>query len=104
MQEITPQMLELGALAAIFGLAVKEFFSWLKTKKEKDGNELVNQQLLDAITEQNTNHLHAIQTTMDGMCKDLNLGNDRVVKAITDMHTDLASRLGEIKGVLNNKK
>jgi hypothetical protein len=38
------------------------------------------------------------------MCKDLIVGNDRVVKAITDMHTDLASRLGEIKGVLNNKK
>jgi hypothetical protein len=104
MQEITPQMLELGALAAIFGLAVKEFFSYLKTKKEKNGNEAVNQQLLEAITEQNQNHLHTIQETISGMCDDLNVGNARVVKAITDMHTDLASRLGEIKGVLNNKR
>lgn len=104
MQEITPQMLELGALAAIFGLAIKEFFSWLKSRQEKNGGEAVNKQLLEAITEQNSNHLHTIQGTIEGMCKDLNVGNDRVVKAITDMHTDLASRLGEIKGVLNNKR
>ncbi len=87
----------IGGVALL--LMIRELFAYLKTRKDK-GGEQVNQQLLDAITQQNNNHLHTIQTTMDGMCKDLNAGNDRVVKAITDMHTDLASRLGELKGVL----
>ena len=94
------EILNYGIAGVALLLIIKEGFSYLKTRKEKNGNEVVNQQLLDAITQQNNNHLHTIQETMDGMCKDLNAGNDRLVKAITDMHTDLASRLGEIKGVL----
>ena len=94
------KIVELGALAAIFGLTIKEFFSWMKSKKEKNNGSEINEKLLAAITEQNRNHLHEIQKSIEGMCKDLNQGNDRVVKAITDMHTDLPSRLGEIQGNL----
>jgi hypothetical protein len=97
-------VLNYGIAGVALILIIKEGFAYLKSRKEKNGSDLISQQLLDAITQQNTNHLHSIQGTIEGMCKDLNLGNDRVVKAITDMHTDLASRLGEIKGVLNNKK
>jgi len=31
----------------------------------------------------------------------INCGNDKMTKAITDMHTDLSGKLGEIKGVLS---
>jgi len=93
------ELLNYGIGGVALLLMIRELFSFLKTRNNKV-NGKINQQLLDAITEQNRNHLHEIQKSIEGMCKDLNQGNDRVVKAITDMHTDLASRLGEIKGTL----
>jgi len=93
------ELLNYGIGGVALLLMIRELFAFLKTRNN-NVNGKVNQQLLDAITEQNRNHLHEIQKSIEGMCKDLNQGNDRVVKAITDMHTDLASRLGEIKGTL----
>lgn len=93
------ELLNYGIGGVALLLMIRELFAFLKTRNNKV-NGKINQQLLDAITEQNRNHLHEIQKSIEGMCKDLNQGNDRVVKAITDMHTDLASRLGEIKGTL----
>ena len=93
------ELLNYGIGGVALLLMIRELFSFLKTRNN-NVNGKVNQRLLDAITEQNRNHLHEIQKSIEGMCKDLNQGNDRVVKAITDMHTDLASRLGEIKGTL----
>ena len=91
--------IELGAIGILFAIAIREFFAWLKTRKNGNGNgNGFNKQLLDAITTQNQNHLTHINVSLDKMCADINCGNDRVVKAITDMHIDLASRLGELKG------
>jgi len=94
------QLANVGVAGIALLFLIKELFSFLKARKNDTVGEegSINKQLLDAITEQNENHLHSINSTMETMCKDINSGNDRVVKAITDMHIDLASRLGEIKG------
>jgi len=106
MEELNTQIiLQLGMVGLLFFLAIREFFAYLKTKKNNNnsnGNK-VNEQLLEAITAQNDNHLSSMQHSLDNMRKDINTGNDRIVSAITDMHTDLASGVGEVKGKLNNK-
>jgi hypothetical protein len=40
---------------------------------------------------------------MGRICDSVNNGNEKVVKAITEMHLDLASRLGEMKGTINRR-
>ena len=89
----TQIILQLGMVGLLFFLAIREFFSYLKTKNSKNNNT-INKQLLDAITEQNENHLKSIS-------ENINTGNDRIVDAITKMHTEVASKLGEIKGKLD---
>ena len=94
------QLANVGVAGIALLFLIKELFSFLKARKENtiEGDGNVNKKLLNAITLQNENHLHTMQGTMDVICSNINTGNDRVVKAITDMHIDLASRLGEIKG------
>lgn len=89
---------EIGAMGIIFALAIREFFAWLKTKKNGNG---FNKQLLDAITIQNENHLKHINTSLEKICDDINFGNDKVVEAIKEMHIELAGRLGELKGKID---
>ncbi len=60
--------------------------------------------ILTELQTQNQNHLHEISIQISEMCNNINLGNDKVVDAIKTMHTDLASRLGEIKGVLSQRR
>lgn len=97
---MTKDYVELGALAVIFLFAIKEFFAWLRTRKNGNATE-VNKQLLDAITVQNQNHLTHINTALDKMCNDINCGDDKIVEAIKAMHIDLSARLGELKGKID---
>ncbi len=92
------EYLELGAIAVVFLFSVKEFFTWLKSKK--NGGNPFNQMLLDSVNKINENHLNTIQKTVGKICEDINTGNDRVVDAIHCMHTDVATRLGKIEGKL----
>jgi len=94
------QILELGILGIALLFIIKELFTYLKTRKN-GGNGNVNQQLLDAITAQNDNHLHTMQQTIDSISGNINTGNDRMVDAIKAMHIDLATKLGELKGKLD---
>lgn len=87
---MNPQILQLGAVAIIFALAIKEFFGYLKTRKNGNGNY---GKMIQQLKTMNDNHLRSIG-------QDINTGNDRIVDAIKDMHTDLAKELGEIKGRL----
>ena len=83
------QFLQLGAVAIIFLFSVKEFFGWLKARKNGSGGNYGR--MIEQLKIMNNNHLSEIS-------KDINAGNDRIVDAIKDMHTDLAGKLGEIKG------
>lgn len=98
---ITPDTTQLGALAIIFLFAIKEFFAWLKIRKNKNG---VNKQILGALTQMNENHLNSIcKAITEGnieLTKAINEGHSNTRKAITDMHKDLIEILGEIKGRL----
>ena len=87
------QILQLGALGIIFVFAVKEFFSYLKARKN-GGNGGSYGKMVEQLKSLNDNHLISIS-------KDINSGNDRVVDAINSMHTDLASRLGKLEGKLD---
>lgn len=106
------QYLELGVVGFALLFIIKQLFSFLKemnTKKQKNGiisnNELgLSEKLLAELSKMNNNHLHTIQETMKDLKKDTNVGNDRVVEAISKMHIDLAGCFGEIKGSINNKK
>jgi hypothetical protein len=68
----------------------------------KPGNG-VDKQILATLEKQNENHLNHIRDEMSQICDSVNNGNERVVKAITDMHLDLASRLGELKGTMGKR-
>jgi len=88
------QILQLGALGIIFVFAIKEFFGYLKARKNGNGSSVNYGKMIEQLKSMNDNHLSAIS-------KDINAGNDRIVDAIKDMHTDLASRLGELKGKID---
>lgn len=93
-------LLEVGVLGMLMFFTVKELFGIVKARKN-GGNGNVNQQLLKAITAQNDNHLQTMQKTIDSISGNINSGNDRMVDAIKDMHIDLATKLGELKGKLD---
>ena len=85
-----PEIYQLGALGIIFLFAIKEFFGYLKSRK-KNGN---GGKLLEEVKLLNSNHLNSIE-------KAINDGNSNIVTAITNMHTEVAGELGEIKGKLD---
>lgn len=85
----------LGALAIIFIFAVKEFFSYLKSRKE-NGNGRGNEVMLSILKElkaMNENHLHTLTDA-------INNGNNRVVDAISHNNANIVELIGEIKGRL----
>ena len=96
------ELLQIGIVGIALLFLIRELFVYLKTKNHRE-EKSINKQLLNAITTQNDNHLKTMQHSIDVICKDINTGNDRIVSAISAMHTDLASRLGEIKGKIMNK-
>ena len=86
-------VLQLGAVAVLFLVGIREFFSYLKSKKEGNGNGM-SQAILSELRTMNTNHLHSIEAAV----------NDSSERLITAMHRDNAQMialLGEIKGNLN---
>jgi len=93
------ELLQLGIVGFALLFLIKELFTYLKTRNNKE--EPVDKQLLATIKTLNNNHLNTMQKSLDKMCQNINTGNDRVVDAIKEMHTDLASRLGELKGKLD---
>jgi hypothetical protein len=89
MENIPIELLQLGAVAIIFILFIREFFVYLN--KKKNGNGTTERKILAEIDSMNNNHLNTI-------CRNITDGNREITKAITDMHNDLAEILGEIKG------
>lgn len=89
--------LELGALGIILAFAIKEFFSYLKARKEPSDKNGFNQAILSELQTMNNNHLHALQEAIEA-------GNRQLVETIHSDNTRMIELLGEIKGNLNARK
>ncbi len=90
--------LQLGAVAILFTVAIREFFSYLKSKQEeKNGTGNCNALILKELQIMNTNYLNSLKDVIEN-------GNCRLVDVIHADNTKMIQLLGEIKGVLNNKK
>lgn len=88
-------LFQLGAVAIIFLFAVKEFFAYLKSKKENGGgNNILTAAILGELEKMNNNHLHSLE-------KAINDGNSKVVEAINQGNLQQIELLGEIRGKLS---
>lgn len=87
-------VLQLGAVAVIFAFAIKEFFAWLRTKKNGNGkNGFFNEEILRELQTTNTNHLHGIQTSIEE-------GNRHLIDTIHNDNVRIVELLAEIKGAI----
>ncbi len=82
---------QIGAVAIVFGLSIKEFFQYLKAKK--NGNGSLNSDILAELKTMSTNHLHSMETA-------INDGNEKIVKAINDGNLKTIELLSRIEGKL----
>ncbi len=90
---MTQDLSQLGAVAIIFLFAVKEFFAYLKTKKNGNGNETF-QAILTELQLMNDNHLHSLKDAIEK-------GNERLVDVIHGDNVKIIEALGEIRGRLS---
>ena len=91
------EYLHLGTVAVLFAVAIREFFSYLKSKQvEKNGTGKFDALILQELRTINTNHLHDLKDILEK-------GNYRLVDVIHADNTKMIELLGEIKGTLNNK-
>lgn len=94
-------LIQLGAVAVIFLWFIKEFFVYLKSKKDStsadvlsgSGNAL-SVEILKELKLMNNNHLHSLQ-------EEITVGNNRIVEAINTSSVKQIELLGEIKGQLS---
>jgi uncharacterized membrane protein YkvI len=86
----------LGALAIVAAFSVKEFFKYLKSKKE-NGAGGTNGLILGELQLMNNNHLHELQDTMVA-------GNREIVDTIHKDNLQIIELLGEIKGGMNARR
>lgn len=92
------ELLNLGALALVFVLFIKEVFAYLKTRKSNNGHDDLGwlKKVFDELQLMNENHLHSIEKAIVD-------GNREIVKTISDGNRETASVLGRIEGGLRNK-
>lgn len=85
---------EIGAIGILFLAAIREFFSYLKSRKSNgnSGTGLSNQ-ILKEIQTINQNHLNSLQEIIQE-------GNTRLIDVIHQDNTKIIELLGEIKGSL----
>ncbi len=93
MPDLSPEQLQLGAVAIIFLFFLKEFFVYLKSRKS-GSNNYFSKQILEELKTQNQNHLHTIN-------QEMNTGFDRLAEIIHSDNLTIISLLSEIKGRLD---
>jgi len=81
------ELLQLGAIAVIFLFFVKEFFAWLKSRKNGYSKKTYEEIALNG-----NNHLHEIKDKIDEQTKNNN-----------EWHRKQYEVLCEIKGLLQKK-
>jgi hypothetical protein len=86
-------LIQLGAVAVLFLIAIREFFAYLKTRKNGDGGNgnALSGAILNELRTMNSNHLHSLQKAIED-------GNSRLVDVIHADNTKMIELLGEIKG------
>lgn len=92
---MTPEYIQLGALAAIFALCIREFFSWLKSRNAGSDDAFNKQDYTLQILGQmekiaNNDLVHILKALEDG--------NKRLVDIIHEDNMKIIEVLGEIKG------
>ena len=89
------EYLQLGTVAILFLISIKEFFFYLRSKKNGNGElTTADKKVFDELKNMNDNHLHSIENAIIG-------GNREIVKAISDGNIRIVELLGEIRGNLN---
>ena len=83
------EIYQIGAVGTIFVFAIREFFLFLRTKKNSNGQN----KLLDEVRYLNDNHLNSIKQTI----KD---GDAKIVETINNIGQKQIEILGRIEGKL----
>jgi hypothetical protein len=89
------ELLQIGAIGAVFYCAIREFFAYLRSRKQAENgqNTGINESMLAELQKLNGNHLHSIESA-------ITTGNDRLIDAIHSDNLKIIELLGEIKGRL----
>jgi hypothetical protein len=85
-------IIQYGAVAILFLIAIKEFFAYLKARNDAKKSDN-NGEILKELKLINMNHLQCIESAVRD-------GDDRIVKAINDGNQKMVEILGEIRGKL----
>ena len=97
------EVLQLGAVAVLFLVGIREFFSYLKLKKDSEtsGNggasTTLSKAILGELQTMNSNHLHTIQKCVED-------GNRQLIETIHSDNIKMIELLGEIKGILSLRR
>ena len=78
------ETLQLGAIGIVCIVLIREVFGFLKNKKNGTSKEILKE-----IQLMNENHLNSI-------CKEMNEGNNEIVKTIKELNQNLGDKLDNI--------
>lgn len=86
---------EILGIAALFALAIREFFAYQKYRDSKKNGtgEPFGQVIFKELQTMNSNHLHSIENA-------INDGNANLIHSIHEDNMKIIELLGEIKGGL----
>lgn len=92
-------LFQLGAVAVLFAVAIREFFGYIKVRRENQNGHGggMNIQILKELQTMNNNHLSSLKQAIEN-------GNSRLIDAIHQDNTKIIELLGEIKGNLNQRR
>ena len=85
-------ILELGGIAILFFISIREFFSYLKSKKNGNGVNLTSS-ILQELQTMNTNHLHSIDEAIRN-------GNRDIIDSLHNDNMKIIEILARIDGKL----
>lgn len=88
------EFVQLGAVAVLFLVAIREFFSYLKFRKSDQKDQGSHDiAILQELRSMNNNHLNSLKDA-------INDGNRNLIDTIHNDNTKMIEILGEIKGGL----
>jgi hypothetical protein len=87
------ELIQLGAIAIIFLVAIREFFAYLKSRKDGNNGVMLNGKILEELQLMNTNHLETIRRCIES-------GNTELRDTLHDDFMKVIEILGRIDGRL----
>jgi len=88
MSEITPELLQIGTVAILFLIFIREFFSFLKGRKP-NGKE-IEKDILTQLQLSNTNHLVHIQESIEKLNCTIRDGNEKMIALLSEIKGQLS--------------